>query len=186
MKTSSEVHAPVDHNIMRHINASKEMNSSINFEEENYEDDANDQYEIQTGTQSRKKKGIKINFETKPVPTMDEKINIREKMFLMLEESRINEMRVELDYELAKENGETDKAKQLAEELFEIQIRNAESLKDLITDYQPISVGKNWGNDSDYVDMLKHLATIGETPRSMPARKSIGEMHHVHRMNHKN
>jgi len=91
-----------------------------------------------------------------------------------------------LDYELAKENEETEKVKQLAEELFEIQIRNAESLKELITDYQPISVGKNWGNDSDYVDMLKHLATIGETPRSMPARKSIGEMHHVHRMNHKN
>lgn len=91
----------------------------------------------------------------------------------------------ELDYELAKENGEIDKVKQLEEELFEIQIFNAENLKELITDYQPVSVAKNWGNDSDYVDMLKHLAAIGETPRSMPARKSIGEMHHVHRMHPK-
>lgn len=91
----NETHVPVDHNIMRHINASKEMNSSMNFEDAYKSEDAgNDQYDVQSGTLPKKKKGPNIKFDSKPIPSMEEKTNIREKMFLMLEESRINEMRL--------------------------------------------------------------------------------------------
>ena len=78
---------------MRHINANKEIN--LSDEADKYEDDVYDQCEVQSGAiYPKKKKGPKINFDIKPVPSMEEKINIREKMFLMLEESRINEMRL--------------------------------------------------------------------------------------------
>ena len=55
----------------------------------------------------------------------------------------------------------------------------------MISDYNPVSVAKNWGNDEDYVKMLKHLATIAQTPANLTARTSIGEMHHVNRINQK-
>ena len=80
---------------MRHINANNEVNIDGNIEE--YEEDAINQ-EVPPPTagqvlnQRKKKKPYKS--DNKPVPTMEEKKNIRDKMFNMMEESRINEMRL--------------------------------------------------------------------------------------------
>lgn len=81
----------VDHNVMRHINANKEVDGTdfildgeMEFEEENRQ--------VSSSSGRRKKKPV-----LKPEPKvldMDQKRNVREQMFRLLEESRINEMRL--------------------------------------------------------------------------------------------
>lgn len=66
----------------------------------------------------------------------------------------------ELECENAKENDDPERAKFLAEELFDLQIRNSENLLDMINDYNPSASGRNWGNDPEYMKMLKHLASL--------------------------
>jgi len=51
-------------------------------------------------------------------------------------------------------------AEELAEALFILQKYNSENLVDMINNYRPSAFGKTWGNDAEYVEMVKNLGTI--------------------------
>ena len=81
---------------MRHLNANKELNATeIVADEEN--EVAVDEKIIVSLTNKRKKKKNILKPEPK-VLDMEEKRNVREQMFRLLDESRIEEMRLVLQY----------------------------------------------------------------------------------------
>lgn len=51
-------------------------------------------------------------------------------------------------------------AEELAEALYLVQKVNGDKLRKILVDYQPAGLGKNWGNDSDYNNMLRNLHDV--------------------------
>ena len=161
---------------MRHLNVNKEYDGT-----DVYADDFIEKLDSEQGTTANetKKKTNKevIRFETLPVPSMEEKMHIREKIFSLLEESRMNEMRLELEYDLAKVNNDEEKIEELSEQLYIIQKTNSEKLKNVLKEYQPQHVSKQWGNDPDYVAMLKQMSAIGSNNNNKKSKnKSVSKM----------
>lgn len=162
----AEIKPTVDPNIMRLLNVNKEYEG-----QDVYADDFIDKLDSEQGTVTSEIRRKKIKdfpvqkADSLPVPNMEEKKNIRERLFSLLEECRINEMRLELEYDLAKSNNEEVKAEELAEQLFIVQKFNSDKLKDIIAEYQPQHVTRVWGNDPDYMEMVNHMAAINSTDK---------------------
>ncbi len=159
----------VDHNLARILNTDMAYEDTDNVEEER-----------EAGwdkilKQPRKPKGKAYLLEEKPpVPSIREKKDMREKLFAYLDETRIAEMRQELALDLAIGNEEDPaKIERMSEELFNTQKENAQSLRDFMEVYQANPTGRLWGNDSDYMTMVKALGQINTV--DMNARKSVAE-----------
>lgn len=69
----------------------------------------------------------------------------------------------ELEYDQAKAHNDHKLAEEIAEALFILQKSNSENLVDMITNYRPSAFGKTWGNDAEYVEMVKNLGTINHS-----------------------
>lgn len=171
----------VDHNIMRHVNANNDSMYDYDFDGNNLDfesyDDAYKEIEnlfddkdgpIQTTTNS---KGHK-----KYIPTVDEKIDIRLKLFAFLDQSRAEEEELATEYEKMKAE-DSIRASTIIEELMQKQLENSDSLKAFFSDYQPVPFGKAWGKDPDYIKMTKKLkknlvahALLPEKPKEAPKK----------------
>ncbi len=66
------------------------------------------------------------------------------------------------DYKLSDELGEA---------LYLLQKMNAGRLKDMLTDYQPVPFGKNWGTDPEYLAMLRNVNEISTKPKGKKSKK---------------
>lgn len=79
----------VDHNILRHLNIEKDSELYKKFE-----------YPNPSGLTEKLRKNIEdlqtmpVEHEVRPMPTLEEKANIREQMFSFLDESRMEETRL--------------------------------------------------------------------------------------------
>ncbi len=160
--------AEVDHNVMRHMNLTKQSNEKLDFNEY-----ADDEFEadvdadlmaqikaIQRMSSSTKKGPPEVELMTKKeIPGFEDKVKLRTEIFNFLDGCRIEEMQLELEFERVKEQGGLV-AEKAAETLFAVQKRNHEQLKDMFDEYQPVAFGKAWGNDPDYQlmsDTLKKM-----------------------------
>jgi len=79
----------------------------------------------------------------------------------LLIKAQISSFLQELEYDQAKARNDTKLAEELAEALFILQKSNCENLTDIINNYRPSAFGKTWGNDADYVEMVRNLGTVG-------------------------
>lgn len=84
-----ELTGHVDHNVLRHLNIEKDSDQYRKFEFPN-----------PSGLAEKLQKNIEniqnvpINHEALPMPTLEEKANIRERMFDFMDESRMEETRL--------------------------------------------------------------------------------------------
>eukprot|EP00981_Chlorochromonas_danica_P001446 scaffold300_cov173-Ochromonas_danica.AAC.14 len=85
-------------------------------------------------------------------------------MFITLEESTIEETRLELAYEEARERGDFRQAAELAEARYFLQRLHAERLQHLIDNYKPEFTSRTWGNDPEYALMVKQLNAMMNEP----------------------
>lgn len=178
--------ANVDHNIARHLNIDKEADDDDwedidgDFEEE---EEPNNEFKILQGPKKVKKTYMKEE-KTRP-PSMNQKKDMREKMFSYLDEARINEMRLELAYEVAKNDDELDMKQidAMAENLYVVRKKNSTALFDFMDTYQSNPNGKVWGNDPDYMIMLKSLAKLG-TEKSAVRMEMSHKNHKQSKKNH--
>jgi hypothetical protein len=126
-----------------------------------------------------KKKELDIDPNRKP--TFEEKKKLREGMFLAMEEGTIEETRLELAYEEAKEAGNLKKAAELADALFFVQRMHSDRLQSLINDYKPEIFTRAWGADPDYLNLMKELHMMSETidelspPTTTPGDGVVGK-----------
>jgi hypothetical protein len=67
----------------------------------------------------------------------------------------------------------------MANDLFVTQKENAESLRDFMDIYQANPTGRLWGNDGDYMTMVKALGAVNT--ENMNARRSVAEHATSHR-----
>ena len=93
----------VDHNLLRHLNATRTAALSDDYDEF---ESARDELEVQRSMERRPKKD-KIDFdkglEPKPeMPDAGAKAELREEVFALLDASRMEEMKLELEYEALK------------------------------------------------------------------------------------
>jgi len=161
--------APVDHNLMRHMGASRfaALEAGSNFDEyerererDDFVTDIRDRQFIHDQVVNNKKERVEFDkgLEPKPpVPSVEEKSELREEIFDFLDASRMEEMRVELEYEQLKSQVGVERAEYLAESLFALQKANYAKLKDMFVFYQPGGSGKAWGNDPDYLELSADL-----------------------------
>jgi hypothetical protein len=99
-----------------------------------------------------------------PPPSFDEKKKAREQMFDHFEESTVEETRLELEIEQAREQGNAKLVEDLSEALYYLQRLHNNRLNDFITQYRPQTFnGKNWGQDPDYQQMTKQLKIISDS-----------------------
>jgi hypothetical protein len=166
----------VDHNMQRLLNS----DMSYAHAEEDYNTQHLQKDVLEAGwdkilKQPRKPRGkAYLQEEKPPVPSMREKKEMREKLFTYLDDSRITEMRAELSMELAIGNdGDPAKIERMADDLFNTQKENAESLRDFMDIYQANPTGRLWGNDGDYMTMVKSLGAVNT--ENMNARRSVAE-----------
>ncbi len=83
----------VDHNVLRHLNIDKQSNFLDTVEEPRVGRLTADDLE-QLERREEKLKFVVDLSEKPPMPSLEAKKDLREKMFFMLEESRIEEMRL--------------------------------------------------------------------------------------------
>lgn len=175
----------VDPNLARQLGIDKEGDGDgMDDDWENEEDvfgGAGKQYSILEG-KSIKKRYYLPKDRSATAPSMKEKKNMREKLFGYLDEARIGETRLELAFELAMQNQDdedmelTKKLDEMAEDLYLERKKNATALFDFMDAYSPNPTGKLWGNDVDYMTMLKSLSAINQIDSGGTAmRKSIAE-----------
>jgi hypothetical protein len=170
----------VDHNIARHLNIDKEADDDDwemdgEFEQEEGEVVPKEKFFILEGVPKKIKKPYLPEDKKIQPPSMKQKKDMREKMFSYLDEARIAEMRLELAYEAAKNDDELDMKKldDMAEDLYVIRKKNSTALFDFMDSYQANPNGKVWGNDPDYMIMLKALSSLGQMEGG--ARKEISQ-----------
>ena len=161
--TSVDDNKLVDHNMMRYLNMN---NSGGDFEVK-----LTNESPINTTTDSQQEKRftegyvdqpVDIEFDKGldgklPVPTVEEKQNLRDQIFSMLDDFRVEETQLELEYDKLRNDVGLKRAEYLAEGLFTIQKENYTKLKKVLTIYQPQGFGKAWGNDADYLAISKLL-----------------------------
>ena len=155
-----EAKSTVDHNMMRHLNITKYSSERDDFDEFNKvreEEEYTRRFEPGYVDEP-----IKVEFDKglepkPPMPDPEEKALIREQIFSLLEETKTEEMHLELQYEKLRDEVGAFKAEHLAEGLFTIQKENYTKLKNKLEEYQPQGFGKAWGNDPDYIAIMKDL-----------------------------
>lgn len=147
----------VDHNVMRHLNIVKTGDE--------YGNDEDDQYTEQqsTHTGGKSKRQPTITSEKPRELSMEQKKNVRNRMFNFLDEARLEEMRLEIELERAEIAEDDQLVKELREASYLLQKKNCQQVRDMVQEYNPSSHGKLWGNDPEYLKMLKHLNSVGET-----------------------
>ena len=171
----NETKSTVDHNMMRHLNITKFSSERDDFdgfnrvrEEEEYTRRFEPGYVDEP---------IPVEFDKgltpkPPMPDPEEKAAIREQIFSLLEESKAEEMHLELQYEKLRDEVGAFKAEHLAEGLFTVQKANYAKLKEKLEEYQPQGFGKAWGNDPDYIEIMKELQDkLGASEMSHAAGK---------------
>ena len=85
----------VDHNLLRHLNVAVEGNeNSFEIDENDYEQEEDMIAQEEQYTPLPTTGGSVILKEKKPIPSFEEKIEIREKMFAFLDESRLRELQL--------------------------------------------------------------------------------------------
>mmetsp|Transcript_2313 Transcript_2313/g.3648 ORF Transcript_2313/g.3648 Transcript_2313/m.3648 type:complete len:254 (-) Transcript_2313:113-874(-) len=146
----------VDHNILRHLNIEKDSDAYKRFENP-----------FPTGQPEKVQKNIEElqNLQpnqVKPPPTQEEKASMRGEIFNFMDEARMEETRLELEYEEARKQGDYRLLDELGEALFILQKDNCNRLSDMVADYRPAAFGKVWGDDDDYNHMLRNLTHIAE------------------------
>jgi len=155
-----ETKSTVDHNMMRHLNITKHSSERDDFDEFNrIREDEEFTRRFEPGYVDEP---IKVEFDKglepkAPMPNPEEKAMIREQIFSLLEESKTEELHLELQYEKLREEVGAFKAEHLAEGLFTVQKANYTKLKDKLDEYQAQGFGKAWGNDPDYIAIMKEL-----------------------------
>eukprot|EP01033_Poteriospumella_lacustris_P013212 gene13212-9462_t len=162
----------VDHNILKHLNIDRRTEFLANEakaeaeadRDEEEKDNADNVSRISMSFPERKKKfGDQFLLDQNvPPPSFDEKKKAREQMFDHFEESTIEETRLELELEQARERGDAKLIDELSDALLYIQRMNNEKLNDLVNSYRPTLFGKHWGNDPDYIQMSKQLKNISD------------------------
>jgi hypothetical protein len=152
----------VDHNILKHLNIEKQNDILAN--EQAAETEQNQTLgSLLLHLPEKKKSLIDPQLDhSQPPPSFDEKRKSREKMFNFMEESAIEETRLELEIEQAKENNDTQLVEDLSDALLLVQRMNLEQLSNLVTNYKPTPFTRNWGNDPEYLAMSKQLRSITE------------------------
>jgi len=161
---ASSVEEPVDHNLMRHLNATRIAAMSDDYDE--FESARGDLQHLMNAERRKDNKGgDKIEFdkglEPKPeMPDASAKASMREEMFNFLDNSRMEEMKLELEYEKLREEIGLARAEPLAEDLLALQKTNHRKLLDMFKIYQPKSFGTAWGNDPDYVKMAGEMDAL--------------------------
>jgi len=149
---ASSVEDPVDHNLMRHLNATRVAAISDDYDEF---EAARAELEYSLNAEKRGPKKDKIDFDKglEPKPEMPDpvaKASMRDEMFNFLDNTRMEEMKLELEYEKLKEEIGLARSDFKADELLAVQKSNYGKLMDMFKKYQPQSFGKAWGNDPDY------------------------------------
>lgn len=156
---ASSIDEPVDHNLMRHLNATRIAALSDDYDEF---EQARIDLDQRMNAERRNIKKDKIEFDKglEPKPDMPDaiaKANIRDEMFTFLDAARMEEMKLELEYEKLIEEIGLQRAEYAADNLLSLQKSNHSKLLDMFKLYQPQSFGKAWGNDPDYVQMAGEL-----------------------------
>ena len=162
---ASSVEEPVDHNLMRHLNATRIAAMSDDYDE--FESARGDLQHLMNSERRKDNMGggDKIEFDKglEPKPEMPDaaaKASMREEMFNFLDNSRMEEMKLELEYEKLREEIGLARAEPLAEDLLALQKANHRKLLDMFKVYQPKSFGAAWGNDPDYVKMASEMDAL--------------------------
>jgi hypothetical protein len=144
---------------MRHLNVVKEGND---FGEDEYQQNIES---VRTGSKKKKQPAAITNDKPREL-SMEEKRNVRSEMFNFLESSSIEEMRLEIELERAEQSEDFELAKELKEASYVLQKRNCQEVRDMVTAYHPSTHGKIWGNDPEYLKMLKSLRDHAENTTS--------------------
>jgi len=159
---ASSVDESVDHNLMRHLNATRTAALGDNYDE--FETARHDLEHTLTA-EKRGPKKEKIEFdkglEPKPeVPDAARKADLREDMFAFLDSAHMEEMRLELEYERIKQEQGMESAEYAADALLSLQKINHKKLLDMFKVYQPQSFGTAWANDPDFQVMAQDLERL--------------------------
>ena len=70
---------------------------------------------------------------------------------------------------------EEKRADVMQDQLFELQKRNSEKLKDHFASYQPYPFGKAWGKDPDYVALSEKLKVMMQSGKKLKASVLLNE-----------
>lgn len=174
-----EAKSTVDHNMMRHLNITKYSSEKDDFDEFNRvreEEEYTRRFEPGYVDEPVKVEFDKGLVPKPPPPNPEEKAAIREQIFSLLDESKAEEMHLELQYEKLRDEVGAFKAEHLAEGLFTVQKANYAKLKDKLEEYQPQGFGKAWGNDPDYIAIMKELQDkLGAAEIAHAAEKKKGK-----------
>ena len=159
---ASSVDETVDHNLMRHLNATRVAALGDDFDEF---EAARVDLEHSLNAQKLGPKKEKIEFdkglEPKPeMPDPETKANLRDEMFGFLDQCRMEEMRLELEYEQLRQEVGMERADAAADQLLALQKANHRKLLDMFKVYQPQSFGRAWGADPDYQKMAGDLDAL--------------------------
>jgi hypothetical protein len=95
-------------------------------------------------------------------PSFEQKKKLREDMFFFLEDSTIEETRLEIEIDQAKEKRDKKKVEELSDALFFLQRMNGERLINIITEYHPQPISKTWGQDPEYSKLSRQLVNLSE------------------------
>jgi hypothetical protein len=157
--------ASVDHNIFKHLNLNK--SSALDEVERNpltYPEEVKGKMLMVVDQNSYIERNKKFTeLDQIPVPSFDEKKQLREDMFFFLEDSTIEETRIEIEIDQAREKGDLKLVEELTDALYVLQRINSEKLMNLITEYQPQTGTKSWGSDPDYTKLSRQLVALAES-----------------------
>jgi hypothetical protein len=95
-------------------------------------------------------------------PSFEQKKKLRDDMFFFLEDSTIEETRLEIEIDQAKEKGDKKKVEELSDALFLLQRMHGERLINIITEYHPQPISKTWGQDPEYSKLSRQLVNLSE------------------------
>jgi len=164
--------ANIDHNIFKHLNIDvlseqikrtdtdpllSHSNTTKAVDEPNL-----NYYLIDHNSFIERNKKVTDMYENLPPPTFEQKKQVRESMFAFLEESSIEETRLEIEIEQAKLTGDFKSADELADALFLLQKINNDRLNNIIAEYRPQPANRTWGGDPEYAHLSKQLVAISE------------------------
>jgi hypothetical protein len=162
----------VDHNILKHLNIDKRSEILALDADNNLAADANNhnidnipRISMASERKLPKKFGeLALQEQQLPPPSFDEKKKAREQLFDHFEESAVEETRLELEIEQARELENTKLVEELSEALYYLQRLHNNKLNGFVAQYRPqVFTGKNWGQDPDYQQMTKQLKIISDT-----------------------
>lgn len=175
---------PVDHAVMAHLNINNSSDGNLNLATLNLDETNPD---MKKTTKRIEKEPPVVQIRDNYMPDFHEKTRMRDELFNFMENSKIDEIQLELECDKLRDEG-GPAFERAADILLAVQRRNNENLQNMFKDYKSVPFGKAWGNDVDYIDMTNKLKKMinssdnkGSDDRTKPKpKKKYGKPKAVH------